>query len=248
MRAWQLAADRFSLLNDLASEAVAFHNLAQAERELGQTAEAQKNLERAALLNQKIGRTNEWWRNQIGLLQLEAETAQTEGLKARFEKLLPLASQLRDPSTHGLFLIEAGLWQRNLGEFNQAAQSFTEAEKDFKTANDPAGLAAISGNRAELSEQQKDYAAAITLWKAALAQFQSLADPQGIARSLAGQGRTLLAANQDLAVAEDLLGRSAHNYHVLNMTKQARATLDLLARCLEAEGKNKEAEAIRREM
>ena len=244
LRAWQLAADRCSLLNDLANEAVALHNLAQAERELGQTAEARKNLERAALLNEKTGRTNEWWRNQIGLLQLEAEAAQMEALKARFEKLLPIASQLREPSTHGMFLVEAGLWQRSQGEFNKAAQSFAEAERDFKTAHDTAGLTAISANRAELSELRKDYAAAINFWKTALAQFQSMADPQGIARALAGQGRALLAANQELALAEDLLGRAAHNYRTLNMTKQARATLELLAQCLQAEGKQEDAEAI----
>src|SRR5713226_7549153 len=62
---WKLAAERFGLLNDQAREAVALHNLAQAQRELGHAVPARLLLEEAASLNKKLGRTNEWLRNQI---------------------------------------------------------------------------------------------------------------------------------------------------------------------------------------
>src|SRR5882672_9075852 len=102
--AWQLAADRFSLLNDLAGEAVALHNLAQAQGEMDQLDEAQKNLERATSLNQKIGQTNEWWRNQIALLQIEGRSGQTAALQSRFASLTPQAEHLRSSALRGLFL------------------------------------------------------------------------------------------------------------------------------------------------
>src|SRR6266568_93752 len=56
---WKLAAERFGLLNDQAREAVALHNLAQAERKIGHAVPAGRLLEAAASLNEKLGRTNE---------------------------------------------------------------------------------------------------------------------------------------------------------------------------------------------
>ena len=242
VRAWQLAADRFSLLNELEGEAVALHNLAQAERQLDQTEQAQRHLEQAASLNEKTGRTNEWWRNQIALLQLEAQTGKAQRLKARFEKLLPLASRLTSHSLHGLFLNEVGLWQKNQGQFSEATSSFAQAEENFKSAHDSFGVATVTANRAGLYEQRQNYASAIPLWKAALAQFQTLRDPEGIAAALAGQGRCLLSANQDLPAAEDLLRRAARNYRLLQKTTPAQATQELLARCLTAQGKKSDGE------
>src|SRR6266446_7623822 len=82
------------------------------------------------------------------------------------------------------------------------------AEQIFTAKKDSLGLAAISANRAELYDEQKNYAPAIASWKAALAQFQALHDPAGITRALAGLGRALLEADQELANAEDLLRRA----------------------------------------
>jgi tetratricopeptide (TPR) repeat protein len=242
VRAWQLAADRFSLLNDLPGEAVALHNLAQAERQLDQAEQAHRHLEQAADLNKKTGRTNEWWRNQIALLQIESQTGKTQALTARFEKLLPLAARLQSHSLQGLFLNEVGLWQNSGGHFAEATRSFAQAEQEFKNAHDSSGVATVSANQARLYEEQKNYAGAIALWKTALVQFQSLREPQGIAAALAGQGRSLLSANQDLPAAEDLLRRAAHNYQLLQKPRQAQAALELLAQCLTAQGKNGQAE------
>jgi tetratricopeptide (TPR) repeat protein len=247
-RAWQTAVERFSLLNDPAGEAVARHNLAQAERALGQSEAARANFEQAARLNQRSGRTNEWWRNQIALLQLEAQSNQTQALQMRFEKLLSLAGQPTDRSVRGLFLNELGLWQKTQARLAEAEKSFAAAEHEFNAARNSFGLAVIAANRAELYESQQKYSAARESWKAALKLFQSLADPPGIARCLLGQGRTLLAANQELPEAEDMLRRAANNYKLLKMPKQAQAALELLAQCLAAEGKGGEANSAPREI
>jgi hypothetical protein len=96
-----LAADRFSLLNDRAREAVALHNLAQAEREMDDTTNALKHLTQAASLNERAGRTNAWWRDQIALLQVEAESAQTQALKSR-PQLPPLEEAKPGPDHSGI--------------------------------------------------------------------------------------------------------------------------------------------------
>jgi tetratricopeptide (TPR) repeat protein len=236
-RAWQLAADRFSLLNDLAGEAVALHNLAQAQSEIDQLDEAHKNLERAASLNQRIARTNELWRNQIALLQIEARSGQTDALQTRFASLTPQAEHLHSPALRGLFLNELGLWQKSQQDFAKAEHTFTEAEKQFKDARDQYGWATIAANSAELAEAQADYAASIRLWQQALAKFQAVSDPPGIARSLAGQGRALLAAKKDLPEAEALLRRAAHNFELLQKPREAAAVSELLAKALAAQGK-----------
>ena len=236
-RAWQLAADRFSLLNDLAGEALALHNLAQAEGEMDQLDQAHTNLQRAANLNQRIARTNEWWRNQIALLQVEARSGQTDALQSRFASLGPQAERLHSPALRGLFLNELGLWQKGQRDFSKAEHTFTDAEKQFKEARDQYGLATIAGNRAELAEAQTDYTASSRLWQEALAKFQTLSDPPGIARALAGQGRALLAARKDLPEAEALLRRAAHNFQVLQKPREAASAAELLAKCLAAQGK-----------
>jgi len=239
MHAWQLAADRFSLLNDITGEATALHNLAQAERELGQNTNAHTHLEQATSLNEKAGRTLDWWRNQIALLQLEAESGQTNALKFRFENLLPLAAKLSDPFTHGLFLNELGVWQMTQDDPGTSEKTFADAEKDFRAAHSAEGLAAITANRAELHASQKNFPSAVADWKSALAQFEKLAEPEGVARALAGEGRTLFEARQDLSTAEQLLRRAARNYQLLGKTEKAKATLALLTKCVAEEKRSK---------
>ena len=243
--AWQQAADRYSLLNDRRGEAVALHNLAQAERALNQGAKAHDHLEEAAKLNRTDGRMDEWWRNQIALLQLEASSENGETASNRVQTLLPMVASLRDRSLAGVFRNELGLWQQKQGDLNDAEKSFAAAEEDFKAAKDAIGLATIAVNRAELYGQRKNFTAAIASWKEALAKFEALKNPPGIARSLAGEGRALLMARQDLPQAEDLLRRASRNYRLLQKPQEEQATLELLAECLAAKGKEEEATRIR---
>lgn len=240
-REWRQAVDRFSLLNDQANQAIALHNLAQAQRELGQEVEARRELERAADLNQALRQTNEWWRNQIALLQIEAR--QPDPLQARLATLEPLLPRLADPSTQALFLNELGLGQTRRGNLAAAEQTFLRAEKLFQTIRSPAGSAAVQANRAWLKEEQKQSTEAARLWSGALDKFEALADAPGIARALAGQGRSLLAAQTDLPRAEDLLRRATRNFRLLKSPREEVDARHLLIQCLRAQGKEKEAAA-----
>jgi len=146
-----------------------------------------------------------------------------------------------------LFHNELALWQQTRGDLEKAAETFQRAGEHFQAADDSLGVATVLANRAQLYERQQNYAAAIEKWRAALARFESQADPHGITRCLAGLGRSLLAAEKDLAAAEDLLRRAARNYRTLNSPKELRSALDLLEKCLRAQGKEKEAEQLRSE-
>ena len=245
---WKLAAERFGLLNDQAREAVALHNLAQAQRELGHAVPARRLLEEAASLNQKLGRTNEWWRNQIALLQLEALSADAAALRARFEKLAPVAEHLADRSVRGLFLNELGLWRQTQGDFTNAAACFLEAGRLYARGADPVGHAIVTANLARCFEARKNPEEALRFWRLALGEFERLADPHGIACALAGTGRSQLAAQRDLPAAEELLRRAARNYRLLQRVSDARTTLELLGNCLLAEGKKGEALSVQAEL
>ncbi len=245
---WSLAAERFGLLNDQASEAIALHNLGQAQRELGQNDAARRRLEQAASLNETLGRTNEWWRNQIALLQLEALSADNATLRARFEKLAPGSERLTDRAVRGLFLNELALWRQTQGDFTNATASFLEAARLFARGADPDGHAAVVANLARLFEARKNFEEALRYWRIALAEFQGLADPRGIACALAGQGRSQFAAQRDLPAAEELLRRAARNYRALQCASETRTTLELLVNCLLAEGKKSEAISVQTEL
>jgi tetratricopeptide (TPR) repeat protein len=245
---WKLAAERFGLLNDQAREAVMLHNLAQAQRELGHAVPARRLLEEAASLNKQLGRTNEWWRNQIALLQLEALNADAATLRARFEKLAPVAEHLADRSVRGMFLNELGLWRQTQGDFTNAAACFLEAGRLFARSADPAGHATVTANLARCFEARKNPEEALRFWRLALGEFERMADPHGIAYALAGEGRSQLAAQRDLPAAEELLRRAARNYRILQCASETRTTLELLGNCLVAEGKKGEALSVQAEL
>lgn len=241
-REWQRAVERYRLLNDRAGEAVALHNLAQAKRELGDLATARDLLEQAAALNDELGRKDEWWRNQIALLQLESQSSQSAALDARFEKLAALPPA--PAQAQGLFLNELGLRQHDRGEFDKADASFRQAGKAFETARDRAGQSAVLANRARLDAAQSRHAAALEKWAQALAMFEALADVRGVAAAQAGQGRTLLAAGQNLPLAENLLRRASDNYRTLKTKPDFAAALASLEACLTAQGKTAEAAQV----
>ena len=241
-RQWQLAVDRFALLNDRAGEATALHNLAQAQRELGDLEAARRHLEHAASLNERIGRKEDWWRNQIALLQVEAHSP--NAVEARLEKLTPIAGEIKNSSLQGLFLNETALWQQSQGDLERAAQTFQQAQEHFQAAQDQSGIAAVLANRAQLYMARHNYETAIETWQMALKTFESLADPRGITRSLAGLGHSLLAAEKDPAAAEDPLRRAARNYRTLNSPKEMQATVELLQKCLRAQGKDQAADQL----
>ena len=246
-QAWQTTADQFHLLHDRANEAVALHNLAQAKREVGKPEEARTLLEQAAKLNEELSRGREWWRNQIALLQAEAQLSDTAALEARFQKLRPRAREISDAAIQGLFLNELGLWQQSQRQFDEAEAALKQAEQRFQSAKDDYGVAVVTANRAQLYESQKNFAAALDTWRVALARFEKLTDARGIAAALAGQGRTLMASSGDWEGSETLLRRAAQSYRVLNQPQRLADTLRALEACLAAQHKEAEAAEVRAE-
>ncbi|HMJ65932.1 MAG TPA: hypothetical protein VK615_11330 [Candidatus Binatia bacterium] len=230
---WRKAADDASLLNDRTNEAIALHNLARAQRQLRDFEGAITNGLAAAAANEKLGRKEEWWRNQILLLQLEAVTT-NHSPERRFEELQPRLQEVSNRSLRGAFWNELALWQQKHGENEPAAETFARAQSEYEAAKDSAGVATAIANRAKLMEERGQLELALRVWADALTRFEQLADPYGIAHSLAGHGRTLLAAKKDLPTAEDELRRAARNFRNLKMESEARKVEELLARHGEA--------------
>ena len=220
---WQAAADGYRLLNQLAQLATTLHNIGQAQQRLGHIAQATEALHRAAELNLLLNRKTEWWRNQIGLLQIE------EDRSTHFAELLPRFPELNDASLAGHFLNELGLWQEQQN-VREAQTTFLQAEEQFRLAQDVRGLAAALANQARLQERQGHYESAAELWSRSLAAFEAAGDPLGVTHALAGQGRSLAVSGADPPVAKELLSRAAANYRALQAHQHYTNTVEFLRR------------------
>jgi tetratricopeptide (TPR) repeat protein len=230
---WKRAADDASLLNDRASETIALRNLAQAQAQLKDYDGAISNALAAAKLNETLGRKQEWWQNQILLLQLEA-TATNRSPENRFQELQSRVQEVGNRSVRGAFWNELALWQQKRGEADHAAETFGRAQTEYESARDSAGIATVIANHAKLMEEQRQWDLALRAWAEALSRFEQLADPYGIAHALAGHGRTLLAAGRDMATAEDELRRAARNFRNLKMEAEARKVDEFMTHRVEA--------------
>jgi tetratricopeptide (TPR) repeat protein len=234
---WHLAANLYFLLNDRNNAAIALHNLGEAYRETGNWKAADEVFSDAARINEELGRRKEWFRNYLALAQVVANAGNTNAAAQRLEALSKRVGELDDPQLKGTFHNEIGLWRLEQRRFSEAAEALERASSYFKEAKDKYGTATVLANEAKLYERQGNYPAAMDGWQAALVEFETLANPAGITHSLAGLGRTLLLANQDLPKAEDLLRRAVRNCQTLKKTKELAEAQALLAKCLKAEGK-----------
>ena len=239
---WQTAADRFALLNDRANEAVAWHNLGQARRETGDHQAALVALERASAMNQALGLTNAWWRNQIALIQLEDAQGNTNGADARLKILLVRQAP---EGLQGYFLNELGRHRSDAGDFSAAEPSLNQARRVFEQGKDQPGLGAVAVNRAVLLSREKQYSAAVDEWHRARSVYEALADARGITATLLGEGQTLLATGQDLPQAEELLRHAARNYATLRRPRDQQRALEGLIACLKAQSKPADPEKSR---
>jgi tetratricopeptide (TPR) repeat protein len=226
---WRNAAKEASLLNDGVGEATALHNLADTERQLRQYDNAVSNALAAAGINEALGRKQDWWRNQILLLQLE-DLQTNRSTAARLDQLQPRIAEVNDPATRGAFWNEVGLWQQRQGDLVKAAETFLQAQSEYANVNDDAGVATIIANRAKLLETQGDPELAARMWADALRRFEALAEPIAIAHALLGHGRTLMTARKDLPQAEMHLRRAARNFRHLQMYNEAAEADALVAR------------------
>jgi tetratricopeptide (TPR) repeat protein len=226
---WKRAADDASLLNDRGSEAIALHNLARAQAQVNDYDSAISNAVAAARLNERSGHAQEWWGNQILLLQLEA-TGTNRSPEKRFGELESRLQEINNRSLRGAFWNELALWQQKRGDSDRAGETFGRAQTEYQSAKDAAGVATVIANRAKLMEEQRALDGASQAWADALSRFEQLADPYGIAHALAGHGRTLLAAGKEVATAEDELRRAARNFRSLKMEAEARKVDEVLMR------------------
>lgn len=226
---WRNAAREASLLNDGAHEAIALHNLADTERQLQQYESAISNALAAAEINETLGRKQDWWRNQILLLQLE-DLHTNRSPAARLERLRPAIDESKDRITRGAFWNELGLWQHRQGQLDAAAASFLRAQAEYDSGGDHAGVATVVANRAKLLEAQGQPDLAARAWADALRRFEVLGEPIAIAHALLGQGRALVAAKRDLAEADAHLRRAARNFRLLQLEEDAAEADELLER------------------
>jgi tetratricopeptide (TPR) repeat protein len=226
---WSKAAKEASLLNDGPGEATALHNLADAERQLQQFDSAVSNALAAAEINEGLARKEDWWRNQILLLQVEdLQTNRSPG--KRLERLTPRIAESTDPNTRGAFWNELGLWKQREGKLDEAAETLQRAQSEYARGNDAAGVATVIANRAKLFEAQGRPDLAALAWADALRRFEVLGEPVAIAHALLGQGRALIAANKDLPKADMHLRRAARNFRHLRLFDEAAEADEMLRR------------------
>lgn len=230
---WQSALERYRLLNDRTNEAIALHNLAGAKQQTGDLKTAHDLFESAAALNSSLKSDEQWWHNQVALLQVEAQAGSTNELTTRFEKLNGLLGKVNNRQIKALYANERGLWNSGNGNFGPAAADFAQALQWFRAEKDESGIATVMANEALLLERQSKFTEAAEAWRLAQNAFESLANPIGIAVSMTGRGRSLLAAKQDLPLAEDLLRRAARNFRVLHAESQMHDAEKLLTKALE---------------
>src|SRR4029434_67806 len=85
----------------------------------------------AATTNEKLERKEDWWRNQILLLQLET-VATNHSPEKRFEELQPRTQEISNKSLRGAFWNELALWQQKGGESARAAETFSRAQSEYE--------------------------------------------------------------------------------------------------------------------
>jgi len=178
-------------------------------------------LEQAAGLNGALKSDAQWWRNQLALLQVEAKANKTNQLGRRFEQLDSKLAAVRQDRLRALYLNERGLWRSRLGEFDRATADLSEAARLFDALKDQPGRGAVTANQALLLERQARFDAAAQKWGIALAQFQAISNPLGIALSMLGRGRSLVQGGGNRDEALDLLTRASRNFQALHQEQEA---------------------------
>jgi tetratricopeptide (TPR) repeat protein len=225
---WERAVSDYRLLNDRTNEAIALHNLGEAREQLGDLDAARRLLEEASAINSTLKADDQWWRNQVALLQVEAKANETNALRERFERLDARSGNLKNNTLRALYVNERGLWHSRNGDYQKAGSDLAEALRFFQAANNNPGIAAVVANQALLLERQANFQAAAGKWKEALTRFEGMANPLGIAISMLGRGRSLQQAKQNLEEARGLLERASRNFRVLHQESEAREADELL--------------------
>ena len=233
---WEEIAKKSALLDKRDLQAIALHNQAYAAYKQNHFDEALRLATEAAEINKQ---GEQWWKNQILLLQIEKNLS-PEGRTARLSFLDQI--EKRDDLIHAYPNIFV-LLQNEKGIDLLKEQKIEQARAEFDTAllnaKETTLILAIKSNLALCAEEENDYEKAFELWSEILSRARDITNSEIIAVSLHGAGRCCweLGRTSDATM---LLRRAASNYKWQNMDDEYLKTLNSLKACF-SELKNESA-------
>ena len=224
---WGEIAKKSALLDRRDLQAIALHNQAYAAYKQNHFDSALQLATEAAEINKQ---GEQWWKNQILLLQIEKRLS-SEDRTARLSFLDQI--EKRDDLIHVSPNIYV-LLQNEKGIDLLKEQKIEQAKAVFDTvllnAKESTLVLAIKSNLALCAEEENDYEKAFELWNEILSQARDITNPEMIAISLHGAGRCCwkLGRTSDAVI---LLRRAASNYKWQNMDDEYLKTLNSLKAC-----------------
>lgn len=224
---WEEIAKKSALLDRRDLQAIALHNQAYAAYKQNHFDAALRLATEAAEINKQ---GEEWWKNQILLLQIEKKLS-PESRTARLSFLDQ--TEKRDDLIHTfphIFVLlqnEKGIDLLNGQKIEQAKAVFETA---LLNAKESTTILAIKSNLALCAEEENDYEKSLELWNEILLQAKNITNSEIIAASLYGAGRCCwkLGRASDAVI---LLRRAASNYKWQNMDDEYLKTLNSLKAC-----------------
>ena len=233
---WGEIAKKSALLDRRDLQAIALHNQAYAAYKQNHFDVSLQLATEAAEINKQ---GEQWWKNQILLLQIEKRLSPEDRI-ARLSFLDQI--EKRDdlihvfPNIYVLLQNEKGIDLLKEQEIEQAKIVFGTA---LLNAKESTLVLAIKSNLALCAEEEHDYEKAFELWNEILSQAKDITNPEMIAISLHGAGRCCwkLGRTSDAVI---LLRRAASNYKWQNMDDEYLKTLNSLKACF-SELKNESA-------
>ena len=224
---WEEIAKKSALLDRRDLQAIALHNQAYAAYKQNHFDAALRLATEAAEINKQ---GEEWWKNQILLLQIEKKLS-SESRTARLSFLDQ--TEKRDDLIHTfphIFVLlqnEKGIDLLNGQKIEQAKAVFETA---LLNAKESTTILAIKSNLALCAEEENDYEKSLELWNEILLQAKNITNSEIIAASLYGAGRCCwkLGRTSDAVI---LLRRAASNYKWQNMDDEYLKTLNSLKAC-----------------
>ena len=233
---WGEIAKKSALLDRRDLQAIALHNQAYAAYKQNHFDVSLQLATEAAEINKQ---GEQWWKNQILLLQIEKRLSPEDRI-ARLSFLDQI--EKRDdlihvfPNIYVLLQNEKGIDLLKEQEIEQAKIVFDTA---LLNAKESTLVLAIKSNLALCAEEEHDYEKAFELWNEILSQAKDITNPEMIAISLHGAGRCCwkLGRTSDAVI---LLRRAASNYKWQNMDDEYLKTLNSLKACF-SELKNESA-------
>lgn len=222
---WQEVAAQYGELDRREEQAVALHNQAVAAFRQNKYEVAETVAEQAAAINRQ---GNEWWKNQILLLQIEGKKSPQKAA-SRLESLLVEAKkkslEMSSPILWAILVNEQGVLLLGDGQAESAKVMFNKVLE--KGNLDAVWVLVVRSNLALCAEQSTDYMGALQTWQEILEKARKLAEREIIATALEGVGRCELRLG-NTEEARVALQRAMDNYGRLNMSVEQTRVKELL--------------------